>query len=73
VGLVANTQGRGVRVRVSPGGLALTAWFEGTRVTLVDADSELVNGLEWLHVRNELGVEGWIAAEYCQRVVKEVK
>lgn len=73
VGQITHTQGRGVRVHISPGGPVFTAWSEGAHVILADAAPQSVNGLNWLHVRNELGLEGWIVAEYLQIIVKEVK
>jgi uncharacterized hydrophobic protein (TIGR00271 family) len=63
VGMIANTGGRGVFVHASPGGPAFTAWSEGTRVVIVSGP-ETANGQNWLRVRNEIGIEGWVAAGY---------
>jgi hypothetical protein len=55
-GVVANT-----------GGPAFTAWREGTRVILIAAP-EMADGREWLRVRDESGIEGWVAADYVSIV-----
>jgi uncharacterized hydrophobic protein (TIGR00271 family) len=62
-GVIANTGGRGVRVRASPGGKTVAVWTEGTRVTIV-AGPESVQGQAWLRVRDDKGIEGWVAADY---------
>jgi uncharacterized hydrophobic protein (TIGR00271 family) len=62
-GIVANTDGRGVRVRAAPGGQTVTAWREGTRVTLL-AGPVRADGRDWLRLRDESGLAGWVAAEY---------
>jgi uncharacterized hydrophobic protein (TIGR00271 family) len=62
-GVIANTGGRGVRVHASPGGKTIAAWPEGTRVTII-AGPESVQGQDWLRVRDDKGVEGWVAADY---------
>jgi hypothetical protein len=41
-----------------------TAIREGARVTLIDAVPQAANGRDWLRVRDESGIEGWVAAEY---------
>jgi len=64
VGVIADTSGRGVLVHTSPGGPTLTAFREGMRVTLLNADPQAANGRDWLRVRDENGIEGWVAAEY---------
>ena len=66
-GVIANTNGRGVHVRISPGGTAFTAWSEGICLTVVSGP-EPAGGRDWLYVRNDQGDEGWIAAEYFQKI-----
>jgi uncharacterized hydrophobic protein (TIGR00271 family) len=62
-GVVTDTGGRGVRVHTSPGGRTIAAWPEGTHITLV-AGPESAQGQTWLHVRDDKGLEGWVAADY---------
>ena len=64
VGVIANTNGRGVLVHASPDGPTFTAWREGTPVTVVLVAPIAANGRDWLKVRDASGVEGWVAAEY---------
>lgn len=61
-GSVGYTNGLGVNVRATPGGDVVTAYTEGTRLTICaekDAD-----GQHWYQVQGEDGGEGWVAAEY---------
>lgn len=46
-----------------PDGLAFAAWREGTHVTLIGGPAT-AGGREWLHLQDESGIEGWVAAEY---------
>jgi uncharacterized hydrophobic protein (TIGR00271 family) len=62
-GVVVDTGGRGVRVRASPGEKTIAAWPEGTHVTII-AGPESAQGQDWLRVRGDKGIEGWVAAEY---------
>jgi uncharacterized hydrophobic protein (TIGR00271 family) len=62
-GIVADTGGRGVRVHASPGGGTIAVWPEGTHITLV-AGPESAQGQTWLLVRDDKGLEGWVAADY---------
>jgi uncharacterized hydrophobic protein (TIGR00271 family) len=62
-GVVADTGGRGVRVRALPGGKTIAAWPEGTHITII-AGPESAQGQDWLRVRDDKGLEGWVAAEY---------
>ena len=60
--VVDNTDGQGVNLRASPGGDVVTAYPDGTQVTICtekDADGQL-----WYQVQGEDGAEGWLAAEY---------
>jgi hypothetical protein len=41
----------------------VTAWREGTRVTLL-AGPVQADGRDWLRLRDESGFAGWVAAEY---------
>ncbi len=62
--IVANTGGRGVRIRWTPNGETATAFPEGTTLQLLDR--EIVDGVEWMHVRDEQQRTGWVAADYVE-------
>jgi SH3-like domain-containing protein len=47
--------------------MTFTAWSEGTRVTVI-AGPEAAQGRNWLQVRDEAGIEGWIIANYISIV-----
>ena len=65
--MVANTGGRGVRMRWTPGGPISATFSEGTVVRIL-YERELVDQVEWLKV--DAGGEriGWIAAEYLVEI-----
>jgi hypothetical protein len=52
-----------VRVHASPGGRTIAAWPEGTHATIV-AGPEAAQGQDWLRVRDDKSLEGWVAADY---------
>jgi uncharacterized protein YgiM (DUF1202 family) len=61
---IANTGGLGVYMRRSPSSdERIRAWVEGTRMTVIGPD-EAVGGATWRHVRDPLGNEGWVPAQY---------
>jgi uncharacterized hydrophobic protein (TIGR00271 family) len=64
-GVVAKTNGLGLRVHVSPGGPTFTNWRDGTRLTLIAGPVD-VNGQAWLQMRDEHGIEGWVVAAYVE-------
>jgi hypothetical protein len=65
IGVVVNTNGRGLRVHLSPDGPTFTNWRDGTRLTLVTGPVR-AGGVEWLQMRDENGLTGWVAAAYIE-------
>jgi len=63
--VVANTGGRGVNVRASPGvgQKVLRAWPEGAILVPTGATAQAA-GLRWLQVRDPANEVGWVAAAY---------
>jgi len=62
---IVGTGGRGVFLRVSPGGEVLPGAFldEGASIFLLYQRQEL-NGIVWLQVRDAQGREGWVKAMF---------
>ncbi len=59
--VVANTGGIGGVLRDQPGvGKQVAALREGQRLTVIERTQ--VNGTEWLHVRTDNGLDGWISS-----------
>jgi hypothetical protein len=58
--VVANTGGLGGVLRDQPAvGKQITALREGQRLAVIERTQ--VNGAEWVHVRTDAGVDGWIS------------
>jgi hypothetical protein len=64
LGVVANTQGRGVKLRWTPGGPVAGALPERTPVTILYGRITDDKGVEWIEVVDSEGRKGWIAADY---------
>ena len=60
---VANTQGRGVHVRQSPGGPVIATLREGDPLTVLYGQ-EIVDGFVWVEVRDSEGRLGWMPQAY---------
>lgn len=65
--VVANTGGRGVRMRWTPGGPISATFSEGTVVRIL-YEREFVGRVEWLKVDAGGQRIGWIAAEYLVEI-----
>lgn len=65
VGVVTNTNGRGLRVHLSPDGSVFSNWRDGTQLTVV-AGPVTVGGRDWLQLRDEFGITGWVVADYIE-------
>jgi uncharacterized hydrophobic protein (TIGR00271 family) len=65
IGSVIKTNGIGLRVHLSPAGPAFTNWRDGTVLTLL-AGPVTADGQEWLQMRDENGITGWVVAEYIK-------
>ncbi|MDY6875367.1 MAG: DUF389 domain-containing protein [Chloroflexota bacterium] len=63
VAVVSGTSGRGLFLRLTPGGAIAGTLREGERVELLYR-RETIDGVEWMKVRDEQGRIGWVAAEY---------
>lgn len=61
--VVANTEGRGVRLRWSPNGAPAGVFAEGTVIQMWP-DRETVDGVEWVRVSDIEGRTGWVAANF---------
>ncbi len=61
--VVANTGGRGVNLRWTPGGPLAGALPEGSQVRILSDRAE-ADGLEWVRVVDGAGRTGWVAADY---------
>lgn len=61
--VVANTAGRGVKLRWTPGGLVAGALPEGT-VVMILYQRKVVDGIEWVQVKDDQNRIGWVAAEF---------
>lgn len=61
--LVANTNGRGLKLRWTPAGLVAGALPEGTSVKILD-ERAIADGLAWVKVRDTEGREGWVVQNY---------
>jgi len=64
LGVVAHTQGLGVKLRWLPGGRIAGALSEGTQITVLYQRVTDDAGLEWVEVIDNDGRKGWIAADY---------
>ncbi|HZT08923.1 MAG TPA: hypothetical protein VFC51_18010 [Chloroflexota bacterium] len=61
---VANTGGVGAYVRRTPDmNDRIRAWRDGTALTVLGPDTT-ANGIEWKHVEDPAGNQGWIPAQY---------
>ena len=60
---VANTQGRGVHVRQSPGGPIIATLQEGAPLTVLYGQ-EIVDGFVWVEIRDAEGRLGWMPQAY---------
>ncbi len=60
---VANTGGRGLRLRWTPGGSLAAVLAEGAVVTLLPERAEM-DGLEWVRIQDSEGKTGWVAVDY---------
>lgn len=60
--VVGDTNGLGVNLRKTPGGEVLTAYVEGTKLTV--CGEKVVDGQQWYRVTVEDGAEGWILDTY---------
>jgi uncharacterized protein YgiM (DUF1202 family) len=59
--VVAHTGGIGGVLRDQPAvGKQIAALQEGQRLTVIERTQ--VNGAEWVHVRTDNGVDGWISS-----------
>jgi uncharacterized hydrophobic protein (TIGR00271 family) len=65
--LVANTGGRGLKLRWTPGGPLAGTLSEGATVQILYDRTE-VDGLEWVRVRDEAGRIGWVAVDYLAQI-----
>jgi len=66
LGIVANTRGRGVKLRWTPNGLVAGALPERTQVTVLYGRITDDAGVEWIEVRDAQGRKGWLAADYLE-------
>ncbi len=66
--VVQGTQGNGLLLRDTPGGVEITTLPEATLITLVaDEPPQEVNGLVWRKVSSVVsGEEGWVAQDYLE-------
>lgn len=64
-GVIAYTDGRGVVLRWTPGGLRAGAIPENS-VVRVFHGQQLANEIVWLKIEDNLGRIGWIAADYVE-------
>jgi hypothetical protein len=64
---VANTAGRGVRLRQSPDGPTIGVAREGETLTMLYG-YEIVNGLVWVDVLDKDGLFGWVPLTYLNVV-----
>jgi hypothetical protein len=61
---VANTGGTGAYIRRTPNmNDRIRAWTDGTILKVVGPDLTQ-NGIEWKHVQDPAGNDGWIPAQY---------
>jgi uncharacterized hydrophobic protein (TIGR00271 family) len=60
---ISETGGRGVHVMDAPDGNVIDSLPEGWPVYIM-YDRQTVNSVEWLQIRRENGVEGWVPAIY---------
>ncbi|HLF27904.1 MAG TPA: hypothetical protein VJG32_16340 [Anaerolineae bacterium] len=64
-GTVTNTGTIGLRLRDAPNGNLIDYLPDGTVVTLLpDAPVTTEDGIEWRHVTDPQGREGWVAVQY---------
>lgn len=61
--VIANTGGRGVRLRATPHGKVIDVLPEGAQVRVV-GEPRQVDGITWVPVLDEQGRLGWVAAAY---------
>jgi uncharacterized hydrophobic protein (TIGR00271 family) len=64
-GIVSRTGGRGVHLRSAPNGAIIASLPEGAQVEIL-YQRQVVDGQEWLQVRDEQGQTGWIVSQYVQ-------
>jgi uncharacterized hydrophobic protein (TIGR00271 family) len=60
---IANTGGLGIYMRQTPGGVIIGALPEGSAVQIL-YQRELLNGMEWVEIRDLFGRIGWIPIEF---------
>jgi uncharacterized hydrophobic protein (TIGR00271 family) len=60
---VANTNGRGLKLRWTPAGRIVGALPEGTSVKIL-SERAIADGLAWVKVRDTEGREGWVAESF---------
>ncbi len=61
--IIANTAGRGVRLRQTPGGPIIATLQEGASITVL-YDSTILDGLIWIEVLDAEGRRGWLPLTY---------
>lgn len=62
--VVEGTFGNGLTLRDEPGGQQVTILAEADLVTVLDADSVVVNDIVLRNVRSLFGEEGWVAEQF---------
>jgi uncharacterized hydrophobic protein (TIGR00271 family) len=63
IAYIANTGGYGVYIRQSPDGTIIGSLPEGSGVQIL-YERELMNGIEWIEIRDLLGRVSWVQAEF---------
>lgn len=63
IGVIANTQGQGLRLRQSPEGPIIGTLRQGEEVTVLYG-YEIINGLVWIEIIDEEGRQGWVPEMY---------
>lgn len=64
--IVDGTAGSGLTLREAPAGAELGILPDGSILTLLEAESEEVNGFIWRNVRTVAREEGWVVEEFLK-------